>query len=169
MANKRIVTELGQVSTNPVPGTSVQLAEEGNVFLWEVIMQGPEDSVYAVCNLLPLLSPLTILTTLQNANFKIEVSLPKEYPFKPPTVSFKTKIYHPNVTNDDKGSMCLGMLRSDQWKPPNKIRDVLILVRQILAAPQPDDAVESRIADEYKNNRETFDKNAKDFIAKYCK
>ncbi|KAG9678274.1 hypothetical protein KCU77_g12508, partial [Aureobasidium melanogenum] len=50
MANKRIVTELGQVSNNPVPGTQVQLAEEGNVFLWEVIMQGPEDSVYAVCN-----------------------------------------------------------------------------------------------------------------------
>jgi ubiquitin-protein ligase len=37
------------VSTNPVPGTQVQLAEEGNVFLWEVIMQGPEDSIYAVC------------------------------------------------------------------------------------------------------------------------
>ncbi|KAI4724451.1 ubiquitin-conjugating enzyme [Aureobasidium sp. EXF-10728] len=151
MANKRIVTELGQVSTNPVPGTQVQLAEEGNVFLWEVIMQGPEDSVYA------------------NGKFKIEVLLPKEYPFKPPTVSFKTKIYHPNVSNDDKGSMCLGMLRSDQWKPPNKIRDVLILVRQILSAPQPDDAVESRIADEYKNNPDVFEKNAKDFVAKYCK
>lgn len=38
------------MSTNPVPGTQVQLAEEGNVFLWEVIMQGPEDSVYAVCD-----------------------------------------------------------------------------------------------------------------------
>ncbi|KAG9517702.1 ubiquitin-conjugating enzyme, partial [Aureobasidium melanogenum] len=151
MANKRIVTELGQVSNNPVPGTQVQLAEEGNVFLWEVIMQGPEDSVYA------------------NGKFKIEVVLPKEYPFKPPTVSFKTKIYHPNVSNDDKGSMCLGMLRSDQWKPPNKIRDVLILVRQILSAPQPDDAVESRIADEYKNHPEVFEKNAKDFVAKYCK
>ncbi|KAH0015575.1 ubiquitin-conjugating enzyme, partial [Aureobasidium melanogenum] len=151
MANKRIVTELGQVLNNPVPGTQVQLAEEGNVFLWEVIMQGPEDSVYA------------------NGKFKIEVVLPKEYPFKPPTVSFKTKIYHPNVSNDDKGSMCLGMLRSDQWKPPNKIRDVLILVRQILSAPQPDDAVESRIADEYKNHPEVFEKNAKDFVAKYCK
>ncbi|KAI4745056.1 ubiquitin-conjugating enzyme [Aureobasidium sp. EXF-12298] len=151
MANKRIVTELGQVSNNPVPGTQVQLAEEGNVFLWDVIMQGPEDSIYA------------------NGKFKISVSLPKEYPFKPPTVSFKTKIYHPNVSNDDKGTMCLGMLRSDEWKPPNKIRDVLMLVRQILAAPQPDDAVESRIADEYKNNREVFEKNAKEFIAKYCK
>lgn len=38
------------MSNNPVPGTQVQLAEEGNVFLWEVIMQGPEDSVYAVCH-----------------------------------------------------------------------------------------------------------------------
>jgi ubiquitin-protein ligase len=115
------------------------------------------------------LESLTSLTRTQNGKFKISVSLPKEYPFKPPTVSFKTKIYHPNVSNDDKGTMCLGMLRSDEWKPPNKIRDVLMLVRQILAAPQPDDAVESRIADEYKNNREVFEKNAKEFIAKYCK
>lgn len=97
------------------------------------------------------------------------MSLPKEYPFKPPTVSFKTRIYHPNVTNDDKGSMCLGMLRSDEWKPPNKIRDVLALVRQILIAPQPDDAVESAIANEYKNDRPTFEKKVKEAIAKHAK
>ena len=47
--------------------------------------------------------------------------------------------------------MCLGMLRSDEWKPPNKIVDVLRLVRAVLTAPQPDDAVEAGIADQYKN------------------
>lgn len=114
-------------------------------------MDGPSDSIY------------------QGGHFKIAIKLPKEYPFKPPVLNFKTKIYHPNVTNDENGSMCLGMLRPDEWKPPNKIADVLKLVRTVLAAPQPDDAVEQGIADQFKNNRKEFDKIAKDWVGKYAK
>jgi ubiquitin-conjugating enzyme E2 D/E len=95
--------------------------------------------------------------------------LPKEYPFKPPTLSFKTKIYHPNVSNDERGAMCLGMLKADEWKPPNKIAEVLKLVRAVLAAPQPDDAVELSIADEFKNNNASFEKTARDWTSKYAK
>jgi ubiquitin-protein ligase len=114
-------------------------------------MDGPPDSVYA------------------GGKFKISVTLPKEYPFKPPVIAFKTKVYHPNVSNDDRGAMCLGMLRPDEWKPPNKIVDVLKLVRTVLAAPQPDDAVEAGIADQFKTNRREFDKVAREWVAKYAK
>lgn len=96
------------------------------------------------------------------------MSLPKEYPFKPPTLNFQTKIYHPNVSNDDKGSMCLGMLRTDEWKPPNKIAAVLNLARNLLVEPNPDDAVETGIADQYKNNRKEFEKTAKDWVKRYA-
>lgn len=112
-----------------------------------------------------LFSPLS---SLQGGKFTLEVVLPKDYPFKPPVISFKTKIYHPNVTNDEKGSMCLGILRSDSWKPPNRIREVLALVRQILKEPQPDDAVEASIADQYKGNPEEFKKVARDWVNKYA-
>lgn len=114
-------------------------------------MSGPADSSYS------------------GGTFKIHVTLPKEYPFKPPVLSFKTKIYHPNVSNDERGAMCLGMLRADEWKPPNKIKDVLKLVRTVLAAPQPDDAVEASIADQFKNDRKAFDKAAKEWVQKYAK
>ncbi|GAB7355558.1 hypothetical protein MBLNU459_g6032t1 [Dothideomycetes sp. NU459] len=150
-ANKRIMNELGQVTADPIPDTKVRLPQEANVFLWEAEMAGPAESLYA------------------GGKYKLEIALPKEYPFKPPVISFRTKIYHPNVTNDDKGSMCLGILRSDQWKPPNRIREVLSLVRAILIEPQPDDAVESSIADQYKNKRADFDKIAKEWVVKYAK
>ncbi|KAL1311438.1 hypothetical protein AAFC00_001599 [Neodothiora populina] len=149
-ANKRIVNELAQITADPVQDTTITLPSEQDIFKWEAKMTGPAESVYA------------------NGRFTLEISLPKEYPFKPPTISFKTKIYHPNVTNDAKGSMCLGILRSDSWKPPNRIREVLVLVRQILIQPQPDDAVESGIADQYKKDKEAFDKIAREWVGKYA-
>lgn len=61
------------------------------------------------------------------------------------------------------------MLRSDQWKPPNKIVDVLKLVKTILSEPQPDDAVETSIADQYKRDYKAFEKTAKEWVGKYAK
>ncbi|KAM0703508.1 hypothetical protein Q7P35_009447 [Cladosporium inversicolor] len=148
--NKRILKELADINQQPPAGCTIT-PNENDINNWEVIMQGPAESVY------------------EGGNFKIHVTLPKDYPFKPPGISFKTKIYHPNVSNDDRGAMCLGMLRPDEWKPPNKIKDVLALVRTVLAAPQPDDAVETGIADQFKSDRAAFDKNAKDWVNRYAK
>ncbi|EGP90696.1 unnamed protein product [Zymoseptoria tritici ST99CH_1A5] len=151
MANKRIMKEFQENTSSAPTGCSIKLAKEDDMNLWDVTMDGPADSAYA------------------GGKFHIQVILPKEYPFKPPTLSFKTKIYHPNVSNDERGAMCLGMLKADEWKPPNKIADVLKLVRAVLAAPQPDDAVETGIADEFKNNNAGFQKTAKEWTAKYAK
>jgi len=72
------------------------------------------------------------------------------------------------VSNDDKGTMCLGILRSDTWKPPNRISAVLELARNLLVEPNPDDAVETSIAEQYKNNKKEFEKNAKDWVKRYA-
>ncbi|PNS15759.1 Ubiquitin-conjugating enzyme E2 14 [Sphaceloma murrayae] len=169
-ANKRIMNELAQANNNLVEGVTVNLPDESDVHLWMITMVAPSESVYKVNpSSLSLSAQSSPANPPQGGTFKIEVSLPKDYPFKPPVLSFKTKIYHPNVSNDDKGSICLGMLRSDQWKPPNKIVDVLKLVKTILSEPQPDDAVEASIGDQYKRDYKTFEKTAKEWVAKYAK
>lgn len=50
--------------------------------------------------------------------FKIEITFPAEYPFKPPKICFKTKIYHPNI--DEKGQVCLPIISAENWKPATK-------------------------------------------------
>ncbi|KAJ5132531.1 hypothetical protein N7448_006689 [Penicillium atrosanguineum] len=149
-SQKRIAKELAELVESPPAGISVELVDESNLYEWKVHMEGPEGSPY------------------QGGDFILKLSLPTEYPFKPPTVSFATKIYHPNVTNDEKGSMCLGMLRADEWKPSSKINAVLQFARQLLAEPMPDDAIEGRIAEQYRNDRVRYDEVAREWTRKHA-
>ncbi|KAL9055083.1 MAG: hypothetical protein Q9162_003753 [Coniocarpon cinnabarinum] len=143
--------ELQECTQNdPIQGMQVRLVDEADLYKWEINVEGPEKTPY------------------EGGRYKLLLALPTEYPFKPPMISFQTKIYHMNVSNDEKGSMCLGMLRSDNWKPPNKIHAVLEMVKNLLYEPNPDDAVEPAIADQYKNNREEYDKTIREWVKKYA-
>lgn len=104
----------------------------------------------------------------QGGHFTLHLTLPNNYPFKPPVLNFATKIYHPNISNDEKGSMCLGMLRPDEWKPPNRVLAVLELARSLLIEPLPDDAIETSIAEQYKNKRSEWEKEARSWTKRYA-
>ena len=118
------------------------------------------------------LSPLSkhCLTSLpfQGGKFKLLLVLPTEYPFKPPVINFKTRIYHPNITFDDQGSMCIGILKADAWKPSSKIMSVLTATQQLLAEPVPDDALEASIAEKFKSDRNAFNAEAKKYTKQYA-
>lgn len=58
--------------------------------------------------------------------FRIEINFPAEYPFKPPKINFKTKIYHPNI--DEKGQVCLPIISPENWKPATKTDQGKIIV-----------------------------------------
>ena len=153
----------------------ISLPSEADIHQWQILIDGPRGSPYEVCRLVSQFLSHGLAISERVANdpqggvFNLHLSLPTEYPFKPPTLSFKTKIYHPNVTNDDKGSMCLGMLRADEWKPSSKIDAVLSFAQGLLLEPQPDDAVEGGIAREYKENKKEFIKTAKAWTKQYAK
>jgi len=96
--------------------------------------------------------------------FLIDIVFPAEYPFKPPKVSFRTKIYHPNV--DEKGQVCLPIVSAENWKPATKTDQVIQALVNLVNDPEPEHPLRADLAEEFTKDRKKFFKNAEDFTKK---
>ncbi|XP_019402703.1 PREDICTED: ubiquitin/ISG15-conjugating enzyme E2 L6, partial [Crocodylus porosus] len=97
--------------------------------------------------------------------FRIEISFPPEYPFKPPKITFKTKIYHPNV--DEKGQVCLPIISAENWKPATKTDQVIQALISLVNKPEPDHPLRADLADEFTQDPKRFMRNAEDHTRKF--
>ena len=104
-------------------------------------------------------------TPYQGGLYHGVIELPADYPFKPPKVVFKTKIYHPNINT--QGAICLDILK-DQWSPALTISKVLLSISSLLTDANPDDPLVPEIAQLYKSNRAKFEATAKEWTKKYA-
>lgn len=108
-----------------------------NLYIWSAVVKGP------VSFFLYLILIVQAGTPYEGGRFPLAFEFPAEYPFKGPTVHFKCKIHHPNV--DDVGAMCIGIMKSDAWKPSTKVSAIIEAILQLLREPQPDDALSTEV------------------------
>lgn len=109
----RLQKELFDFIANP-PLNCFAGPKEGNLYQWVSTIVGPEDTPYA------------------DGIFFLDISFPETYPFQPPTVTFRTRIYHCNVNSN--GSVCLDVLR-ENWNPIFTISHILLFILSLLNEP----------------------------------
>ncbi|KAI9139737.1 ubiquitin-conjugating enzyme/RWD-like protein [Paraphysoderma sedebokerense] len=143
---KRIQKELADISLDPPPNCSAG-PKDDNLYEWVSTIMGPKGSPYA------------------EGVFFLDINFPQDYPFKPPKVSFRTKIYHCNINS--QGNICLDILK-DQWSPALTISKVLLSICSLLTDANPHDPLVASIAHQYLNDRELHDKTAKEWTKRYA-
>lgn len=137
--NKRLKNELAQIKTSTTTYCSAGLRKD-NLTEWDATIFGPDDSPY------------------QGGVFSLNMDFPEKYPLKPPHVTFKTKIYHPNI--NISGGICLDILK-EKWSPALSVSHVLLSICSMLTDPNPDDPLVPEIAHQYKYNRNKYNETAK--------
>ena len=146
-AIKRINKELLDLGKDPPAGCSAGPIDESDLYQWQASIVGPDDSPYS------------------GGVFFLNIHFPTDYPFKPPKVTFTSKIYHPNINSN--GSICLDILK-DQWSPALTISKVLLSISSLLTDANPDDPLVPEIAKLYKEDRAAFEEKAREWTRKYA-
>ena len=116
---QRLKKELEDLKNNPPTNCSAGVIED-DIYQWQATIMGPEGSPY------------------EDGVFYLRIEFPQDYPFKPPKVSFITKIYHCNINNS--GSICLDILK-EQWSPALTISKVLLSICSLMDDQNPNDPI----------------------------
>ena len=85
-------------------------------------------------------------------------SFPEDFPYKPPKVMCKTKIYHPNIDYD--GNVCLNMLKDD-WNATYTALSCVSGVYYLFSEPNPNDPLNHDVAKIMRDNLSQFKDNVK--------
>ena len=145
---RRLMAELGEIRRGPDP---FRIAPNDDCIThWEASIDGPHETPYS------------------GGLFKIDIAFPMEYPFSPPRVTFRTTIFHPNVSST--GAICLDLLKvgSGSWSPVITAPDLLRSIQSLLSDPNPDDPLNVEAADLYVHHRTEFNKRAVRYTSNYA-
>uniref|UniRef100_A0A8D0H4J1 E2 ubiquitin-conjugating enzyme n=1 Tax=Sphenodon punctatus TaxID=8508 RepID=A0A8D0H4J1_SPHPU len=118
-----------------------------NIYEWRSTILGPPGSVY------------------EGGVFFLDITFSPDYPFKPPKVTFRTRIYHCNINS--QGVICLDILK-DNWSPALTISKVLLSICSLLTDCNPADPLVGSIATQYMTNRAEHDRMARQWTKRYA-
>jgi len=141
-------------------GFSVGLVDDSNLYEWQIIVEGPNDTPY------------------QGGYFQATLSFPPEFPSKPPTMRFMTPgFWHPNVYKD--GKVCISILHEakedqfneqesidEKWRPILSIEAVIVSVMSMLSEPNFESPANIDASVMWKKNPEEYKKKVKKLVRK---
>lgn len=141
--------QLKQMRTDKdIPGISVGLVDDNNLFEWEVMLMISDDVKY-----------------YGGGNFRARLSFPATYPLLPPKLVFQKPVpFHPNVY--DNGLLCISILHppeedkygyeaaSERWSPVQTPETILLSVISLFASPNDESPANVEAARLLREDRE---------------
>lgn len=148
MGARRVMKEIENITKEPVDGFEVSIPNQDDCFKWCAYITGPEGTPY------------------EGGRFEMQIDIPQDYPHKPPSVKFITKIYHPNVS-PQSGYICLDILKH-MWSPALSISKVLLSVSSLMSEPNPSDPLHGDAGNLMRSNPVEFAKRAQEWVKTYA-
>lgn len=91
--------------------------------------------------------------------WRLHLDIPPTYPTAPPTATFRTRLWHPNI-DEATGAVCVETLKRD-WSSSLKLRDVLVTISCLLIQPNPASALNEAAGKLASEDWESFCRRAK--------
>ena len=138
-------------------GASIGLENDDDLFKWNVLFEGPEDTLY------------------EGGYFKARLQFPEDYPNSPPTMIFLSKMWHPNIYPD--GKVCISILHApghdemnmqekpeEKWRPILGVESVLMSVISMLNDPNIESPANLDASVQFRDDRSAYNKQVR-FLA----
>ena len=146
-AAKRIMAELAKLQKEPHASIEMYPSED-DISFWRLLVSGPEFTPY------------------ENCVFLLYVKFPEAYPLTPPEVRFVTPIYHCNI--NQSGRICHSVFGRN-YSSDLSMREILDCMYGLLLEPEPNDPLDSNMAEQYFSERETYNEKAKRLAEQHAK
>ena len=155
---EKIKNEIKFISDYPFTetGIHIELPKDDNIFEWKGYLIGPDDTPY------------------KGGIFNFKISFPNNFPKKAPMIYFLNPIYHVNVKyikgkfleEEPLGYVSFSILV--WWNGKLSIKEVLTKLYTIFYLNNPDSPYGIDRAEEFRKNRNLFDKKVEYFTKKYA-
>jgi len=140
----RLQSDYKSLESDPPEGVSASPIDS-DFTQWKACIFGPSDSEW------------------EGGIFQMLINFPKDYPQKPPTIRFISKIFHPNIFND--GSLCLDIIQ-DHWSPIHTVSTILTSIQSLLTDPNPASPANPEAAKLWASDKKEYRKRVRACVAK---
>ncbi|GMI48954.1 hypothetical protein TrCOL_g13181 [Triparma columacea] len=151
--------QLNDLSRNPPDTFSVGLPDEDNIYEWDIMLMGPESTLY------------------EGGFFKAKLKFPSDFPNMPPEMTFVSEMWHPNVY--EGGKVCISILHppgedaynsqesaDERWRPILGVEQIIISVISMLSDPNDESPANLDAAVQWRNDLKGFKRRVRQVIQK---
>lgn len=137
----RLNKELSKLQKEKIDLIEVDYPED--ILIWTARIIGPSETPY------------------EGGVFNIVIKFDTDYPLKPPSLTFLTPMFHPNIYKD--GKICVDILQGE-WSPTQSVRTILLSILSLLMDPNPMSPANRDASQLYLTDRDKYNETVRKYV-----